>query len=539
MARRVLYKDNSLLGSGNPLSGYKFVGYNGVTYSQLDSLGNISPIGGGSGGNTFTSISTGTITITDGAQNGYVLTSDGSGNASWSPGGSGTSGTSGTSGAAGASGTSGTSGAAGASGTSGTSGAAGASGTSGTSGAAGASGTSGTSGAAGASGTSGTSGLSGGGLTGSGTVDYLPKWTGSNSLSSTSSVYNSGETVGIGTNLSSGNELLSKLVIKGDKNGILLSINSNDTGLSNTNTGIYNVVRGTEANGYGIVTLNQGQNTDKIGTYTEVTGSNSPTRNVGSFVLVSGGTSSASQTIDLGLENPVIQEGNHGSIILMTGTFSNTTFGSRVIIQATSSLNYGSTIRVNNGDLNVGLSVGIGNLLAATEDVGILNYISSSHNSQSGNLLTEQIVNQGFVNGDKYGSQITISGNGSSDNNYGILADVRGANNTQYGLYSWVRGTSSNNYGIYIRTENASSNIALYAESGTSVFNEGVVIGSPALNSKAILELVSSTKGFLPPRQTQSERTAIVSPPVGLVVYQTDATEGLYVYKSGGWTFIV
>lgn len=46
MARRILYKDNGLPGSGNPLPNYKFVGYDGLTYSQLDSDGNITPIGG-------------------------------------------------------------------------------------------------------------------------------------------------------------------------------------------------------------------------------------------------------------------------------------------------------------------------------------------------------------------------------------------------------------------------------------------------------------------------------------------------------------
>lgn len=46
MARRIIYSDNGLLGSGNPPNSYKFVGYNGLTYSQLDSNGNITPIGG-------------------------------------------------------------------------------------------------------------------------------------------------------------------------------------------------------------------------------------------------------------------------------------------------------------------------------------------------------------------------------------------------------------------------------------------------------------------------------------------------------------
>ena len=48
----------------------------------------------------------------------------------------------------------------------------------------------------------------------------------------------------------------------------------------------------------------------------------------------------------------------------------------------------------------------------------------------------------------------------------------------------------------------------------------------------------STTKGFLPPRMTSTQRTAISSPAVGLIVYQTDATEGTYEYTSSGWRLI-
>jgi hypothetical protein len=40
------------------------------------------------------------------------------------------------------------------------------------------------------------------------------------------------------------------------------------------------------------------------------------------------------------------------------------------------------------------------------------------------------------------------------------------------------------------------------------------------------------------PVVTQVERLAMVNPPIGKLVYQTDGTEGLYVYKSTGWTFV-
>jgi len=58
-------------------------------------------------------------------------------------------------------------------------------------------------------------------------------------------------------------------------------------------------------------------------------------------------------------------------------------------------------------------------------------------------------------------------------------------------------------------------------------------------DASAILQADSTSRGFLPPRMTNAQRTAISTPAVGLMVYCTDATEGLYIYKSTGWTFIV
>ncbi|MEY3499807.1 MAG: hypothetical protein RL308_1476, partial [Bacteroidota bacterium] len=68
----------------------------------------------------------------------------------------------------------------------------------------------------------------------------------------------------------------------------------------------------------------------------------------------------------------------------------------------------------------------------------------------------------------------------------------------------------------------------------------GLLIGTGAVpNASAALDVDSTTKGFLPPRMTNAQRTAIASPAVGLMVYCTDATEGLWINKSTGWTFIV
>ncbi len=67
----------------------------------------------------------------------------------------------------------------------------------------------------------------------------------------------------------------------------------------------------------------------------------------------------------------------------------------------------------------------------------------------------------------------------------------------------------------------------------------GIFIGSGSVNASAVLQADSTTKGFLPPRMTNAQRLAIATPAVGLIVYCTDAVEGLYVNKSTGWTFVI
>lgn len=51
----------------------------------------------------------------------------------------------------------------------------------------------------------------------------------------------------------------------------------------------------------------------------------------------------------------------------------------------------------------------------------------------------------------------------------------------------------------------------------------------------AALEVRSTTKGFLPPRMTGTQKNAISSPATGLMVYQTDGTVGVYVYDGSVW----
>ena len=49
-----------------------------------------------------------------------------------------------------------------------------------------------------------------------------------------------------------------------------------------------------------------------------------------------------------------------------------------------------------------------------------------------------------------------------------------------------------------------------------------LTVGTNSINSSAIVEISSTTKGFLPPRMTESQRNSIQNPEAGLVIYCTD-----------------
>jgi len=62
--------------------------------------------------------------------------------------------------------------------------------------------------------------------------------------------------------------------------------------------------------------------------------------------------------------------------------------------------------------------------------------------------------------------------------------------------------------------------------------NVGINSDGSAPASSAMLDVSSTTKGFLAPQMTAAQKAAIVSPATGLLIYQTDGTEGYY-YNSG------
>lgn len=83
---------------------------------------------------------------------------------------------------------------------------------------------------------------------------------------------------------------------------------------------------------------------------------------------------------------------------------------------------------------------------------------------------------------------------------------------------------------------------AQWTTTGTDIYNSNTgnvgvgTAGAPAASAK--LEIKSTTKGFLTPRMTKTQRDAIVGPVQGLLIYQTNNTPGFYYYSGTAWTSI-
>jgi hypothetical protein len=161
------------------------------------------------------------------------------------------------------------------------------------------------------------------------------------------------------------------------------------------------------------------------------------------------------------------------------------------------------------------------------------------------------VLDNGFVGINTGSAQYNLDVNGNIN-----ATSYLGSPNVQFGLvptsgantYIRLENTGLVTNGILFNTNNSSNNFRFkhdtnytftlgYQNTNAAWF--GSTASLVTVNTSAQVQIDSTTKGFLPPRMTNAQRTAISTPAVGLMVYCTDATEGLYIYKSTGWTFIV
>lgn len=126
-----------------------------------------------------------------------------------------------------------------------------------------------------------------------------------------------------------------------------------------------------------------------------------------------------------------------------------------------------------------------------------------------------------------YSDGITM-GNGNM-----LFRGGSGITHIWFGIY----GSQVFNYG-----QTAGSNFQVKANTDANALyvygaNDNIGSGTATPAASAKLELVSTTKGLLIPRMTTTQRNAISSPAVGLMIYNTTDSAFNY-YRASGWTAI-
>ena len=180
----------------------------------------------------------------------------------------------------------------------------------------------------------------------------------------------------------------------------------------------------------------------------------------------------------------------------------------------------------------------------------------------NGNVLIQNggtFTDAGFrldVNGTaRVQNAVTINGNAIVNNaqSHKVFLNATTNGTSRFYIASSATGSSFNTGISFVSGTTSKWSIASYgvnsdftfyndALSADAFFINGntnnIIIGGATDVTSAILNVNSTTKGFLPPRMTSAQRTAISSPATGLIVYQTDGVEGLYLRTSTAWRAI-
>lgn len=144
------------------------------------------------------------------------------------------------------------------------------------------------------------------------------------------------------------------------------------------------------------------------------------------------------------------------------------------------------------------------------------------------------------------GAKLQVRGQGSSTANWrGRI--VAGGDNAvflmgEYNSGAWLgahNGSLSAWADMYIQAQGgkdlciAYDGASFYANSRI-ITGATLAMGTASPNARALIDMTSTTKGFLPPRMNTTQRDAISSPPAGLMIYNT-ALNKLNVYNGTAW----
>lgn len=182
-----------------------------------------------------------------------------------------------------------------------------------------------------------------------------------------------------------------------------------------------------------------------------------------------------------------------------------------------------SNILYCNITLNIeqGLSFVSGEFVQLIHDID--NYISGqivSYNVNNGEIVIRPISYKSTSEGCLTGWTVVISGPSGDDCG---KCEVSGTSNT---IAKFVSDD-----------EIGDTETPIYEYNGNTIL---IGIDTPT-TSNAIFEIYGQ-RGFMMPRLTESQRNGLNASPLidtGLMVYQIDGDEGVYIYKAAGWVQII
>jgi hypothetical protein len=206
-----------------------------------------------------------------------------------------------------------------------------------------------------------------------------------------------------------------------------------------------------------------------------------------------------------------------------------------------------SNLRLNGASPSLQLKSisGTGGFMMALS--GSVTYFAASTDSTFGVIAYKGNLdgnNWSFGNGvsTNLGATVGIKGSGSTSATTSLLVQdstgqemfrVRDNNQIDFraGQLSWINPAAN-----CWRAVNGGSSPNVvgtsWLQSGNFIINDGTSLSS--FNTSVMLGVVSTTKGFLPPVMTTTQKNAIASPAAGLVVYDS-TTNKLCCYNGSTW----
>jgi hypothetical protein len=238
------------------------------------------------------------------------------------------------------------------------------------------------------------------------------------------------------------------------------------------------------------------------------------------------------------LTTPTIAQINGNTTASGTLTLQSTTndtkgkilFGTSAYDETTNALGIGNTspsykLEIGNASAAfdaLNSSTGLGVLSSSTRNSFFIESTAASSSSAGAFIGAYSNDGSAMASGDRLGGFFFGGYDGSVMRNAAIIhafseeAWSGGANGTGVTIGTTAAGTTSRSDKFFFRSSGS------------------LLIGTPTENTKSILTLESTTRGFLPPRMTTTQRNAITSVPAGLMVYNT-TTNKLNFYNGSAW----